>query len=56
VLAYNRRVDINAIPTGQESALQYPVQSEDFAQLIDRNGPTPASILQPAAKKERIAN
>jgi hypothetical protein len=57
VLAYNRRVDFSALPTGQDSAMKYPTQSEDFARLIDRNGPTPpASLVQQAAKKERIAN
>jgi peptidoglycan-associated lipoprotein len=39
VLAYNRRVDINLTPAGQESVLQYPYQAENFASLIDRNGP-----------------
>lgn len=36
VLAFNRRVDVTVTPTGQESAVTYPVQSQDFGQLIDR--------------------
>jgi outer membrane protein OmpA-like peptidoglycan-associated protein len=56
VYAYNRRVDINVSPTGQESTLQYPVQTDDFAALIDRNGPKTGPGVERAAKKERIEN
>ena len=55
VFAHNRRVDISTSPAGKESALQYPYDSQDFAKLIDRNGPTPASGVQLAAGKEKIA-
>lgn len=51
VLAYNRRVDLNL--TGQESAIQYPFQSPDFARLIDRNGPTKPTGVELASKKEK---
>jgi outer membrane protein OmpA-like peptidoglycan-associated protein len=56
VLAYNRRVDIDLSPTGQESARQYPYDSQDFARLIDRNGPKPVPEVQTAAQKEKITN
>jgi outer membrane protein OmpA-like peptidoglycan-associated protein len=58
VFAYNRRVDVNLSPTGQQSTLQYPVQASDFATLIDRNGPNQQaeSLVQPAAIKEREKN
>ena len=56
VLANNRRVDITLSPGGQQSARQYPYKAEDFAKLIDRNGPKPPSAVQPAAKKEKITN
>jgi len=56
VYAYNRRVDVNLSPTGQQSTLQYPLQAADFATLIDRNGPKEESLVQPAAIKERIKN
>ena len=45
VLANNRRVDI-AVSTGQESLSQYQYKAEDFANLIDRNGPRMATGLQ----------
>ncbi len=54
VLAYNRRVDITSKPTGQESAREYPFKAEDFARLVDRNGPAKASGVEMAAKKEKI--
>ena len=55
VFAYNRRVDIAVKPTGQESAREYPFKSQDFAMLIDRNGPTkPAKVIELAAEKERM--
>jgi outer membrane protein OmpA-like peptidoglycan-associated protein len=53
VYAYNRRVDITSKPTGQESAHEYPFQSQDFARLIDRNGPTKAGAVELAAEKEK---
>jgi outer membrane protein OmpA-like peptidoglycan-associated protein len=56
VLANNRRVDISLSPTGQQSIRQYPYNAEDFARLIDRNGPSAASTVQFAAKKEKISN
>jgi outer membrane protein OmpA-like peptidoglycan-associated protein len=56
VLANNRRVDISLSPTGQLSVRQYPYNAEDFARLIDRNGPSASSAVQFAAKKEKISN
>jgi len=56
VLAYNRRVDITLSTTGQESAREYPFKSQDFARLVDRNGPAKTSGVQMAAKKEKIKN
>ncbi|HMK22938.1 MAG TPA: OmpA family protein [Terriglobales bacterium] len=59
VLANNRRVDITLSPTGQQSLREYPFKAEDFARLIDRNGPVvkeAGSAVQPAAKKEKISN
>ena len=55
VFAYNRRVDIALKPTGQESAHEYPFKSQDFAMLIDRNGPTKTSSgVELAAEKEKM--
>jgi len=54
VLAYNRRVDITLSTTGQESAREYPFKSQDFARLVDRNGPVKASGVEMAAKKEKV--
>jgi outer membrane protein OmpA-like peptidoglycan-associated protein len=56
VLSNNRRVDITLSTTGQESLRQYPYKSEDFAKLVDRNGPRTRSAVQLASKKEKIAN
>ncbi len=56
VLAYNRRVDITVSTTGQESTLEYPFKSQDFARLVDRNGPTKTSGVELAAQKEKIKN
>jgi outer membrane protein OmpA-like peptidoglycan-associated protein len=61
VLAYNRRVDINSTPGGQTSAQTYPVNSSDFAELINRNGPpgtgkTKAPEIEPASQKEKLPN
>jgi len=55
VYAYNRRVDITSKPTGQESAREYPFKAQDFASLVDRNGPTKASGVELAAEKEKIS-
>jgi len=56
VFAYNRRVDIALKPTGQESAREYPFKAQDFAALIDRNGPTKTgSGVELAAEKETIS-
>jgi len=53
--AYNRRVDIALKPTGQESAREYPFNAQDYAMLIDRNGPTkPGSGVEMAAGKEKM--
>ena len=59
VLANNRRVDITLSTTGQQSRREYPFKAEDFAALIDRKGPESkgaGSVVQPAAKKEKISN
>jgi len=55
-LAYNRRVDITLTPTGQESVARYPFAAEDYATLVDRNGPNKPSAVQPAALKEKVEN
>jgi outer membrane protein OmpA-like peptidoglycan-associated protein len=55
VFAYNRRVDITLSTTGQESTRDYPFKSQDFANLIDRNGPTKPSGVELAAQKEKIS-
>jgi len=56
VLAYNRRVDITSKPTGQESAREYPFKAEDFARLVDRNGPAKPGGVEMAAKKEKVGD
>jgi len=56
VLAYNRRVDLTLNATGQESALTYPINADDFASLVDRNGPKKPNGVELAAEKERIGN
>jgi len=53
VLAYNRRVDITLSTTGQESAREYPFKSQDFARLVDRNGPAKTNGVEMAAQKEK---
>ena len=55
-LAYNRRVDITLTTTGQESARDYPFKSQDFARLVDRNGPAKTSGVEMAAQKEKVEN
>jgi outer membrane protein OmpA-like peptidoglycan-associated protein len=54
VLAYNRRVDITLSTTGQESAREYPFKSQDFARLVDRNGPAKTNGVEMAAQKEKV--
>jgi len=54
VLAYNRRVDITLNTTGQESAREYPFKSEDFARLVDRNGPAKTGGVELASQKEKM--
>jgi outer membrane protein OmpA-like peptidoglycan-associated protein len=57
VFAYNRRVDVVVKPTGQESAREYPFKSQEFATLIDRNGPTKTGNgVELAAEKEKMSN
>jgi outer membrane protein OmpA-like peptidoglycan-associated protein len=56
VLAYNRRVDLTLNATGQESTLTYPINADDFASLVDRNGPKKPNGVELAAEKERIGN
>ena len=56
VLAYNRRVDLTLNATGQESALTYPFNADDFASLVDRNGLKKANGVELAAQKEKIGN
>jgi outer membrane protein OmpA-like peptidoglycan-associated protein len=57
VLAYNRRVDIAVKPRGQKSAREYPFKVQDFATLIDRNGPTKTSSgVEMAAEKDKQSN
>jgi outer membrane protein OmpA-like peptidoglycan-associated protein len=55
VYAYNRRVDITSKPTGQESAREYPFKAEDFARLVDRNGPAKTGGVELAAEKEKTS-
>jgi len=52
----NRRVDLTLNATGQESALTYPINADDFASLVDRNGPKNPNGVELAAEKERIGN
>ncbi|MBV8052347.1 MAG: OmpA family protein [Acidobacteriaceae bacterium] len=56
VLAYNRRVDLTLSSTGQESARTYPFDTEDFARLVDRNGPKKPNGVELAAQREREGN
>jgi outer membrane protein OmpA-like peptidoglycan-associated protein len=56
VLAYNRRVDLTLSSTGQESARVYPFNADDFARLVDRNGPKRGTGVELAAQKEKIGN
>ena len=56
VLAYNRRVDLTLNATGQESAQTYPINADDFASLVDRNGPKKSNGVELAAEKARIGN
>jgi outer membrane protein OmpA-like peptidoglycan-associated protein len=56
VLAYNRRVDLTLSSTGQESARTYPFNTDDFARLVDRNGPTKSNGVELAAQTEKAGN
>jgi outer membrane protein OmpA-like peptidoglycan-associated protein len=56
VLAYNRRVDLTLSPAGQESTRVYPFKTDDFARLVDRNGPTKPGSVEQAAEKKKIGN
>jgi outer membrane protein OmpA-like peptidoglycan-associated protein len=56
VLANNRRVDITLSTTKQESVREYPFKAEDFAKLIDRNGPNPPAEAAAVPKKEQASN
>ncbi len=56
VLAYNRRVDFTLSSTGQESARAYPFNTDDLAQLAERNGPRKPPLLDTAAQRERMGN
>lgn len=56
VLAYNRRVDFTLRSTGQESAREYPFNTDDFARLADRNGPRKPPLLETAAQREGMGN
>jgi len=56
VLAYNRRVDFTLSATGQESAREYPFNTDDFARLVDRNGPRKAHPVETAAEKASVGN
>ena len=56
VLAYNRRVDFTLSSTGQESAREYPFNTDDFAKLAERNGPRRPPLVEMAAQKERTGN
>lgn len=54
VLAYNRRVDLTLSTTGQESARQYPFNTDDYARLVDRNGPAKAGGVELAAERAKM--
>lgn len=54
VLAYNRRVDLTLSPAGTESARTYPFKTDDFARLVDRNGPVKEGSVEMAAEKKKI--
>jgi outer membrane protein OmpA-like peptidoglycan-associated protein len=56
VLAYNRRVDLTLSSTGQESARTYPFNTDDFARLMDRNGPTKSNGMELAAQTEKAGD
>jgi outer membrane protein OmpA-like peptidoglycan-associated protein len=56
VLAFNRRVDLTLSSTGQESARNYPFNTDDFARLVDRNGPTKPSGVELARQTEKAGD
>jgi len=56
VLAYNRRVDLTVNPAGQQSDHVYPFKTDDFARLVDRNGPNKEEGMELAAEKKKVEN
>ena len=56
VLAYNRRVDLTVNPAGQQSDHVYPFKTDDFARLVDRNGPNKEGGMELAAEKKKVEN
>ena len=56
VLAYNRRVDLTVNPSGQQSDHVYPFKTDDFARLVDRNGPNKEGGMELAAEKKKVDN
>lgn len=56
VLAYNRRVDLTVNPPGQQSDHVYPFKTDDFARLVDRNGPNKEGGMELAAEKKKVEN
>jgi hypothetical protein len=56
VLANNRRVDMVLSTTGKESTQQYPFNAEDFAKLVNRNGPGSEGGVQQAAERTKDSN
>ena len=56
VLAYNRRVDLTVNPPGQQSDHVYPFKTDDFARLVDRNGPNKEGGMKLAAEKKKVEN
>jgi len=53
VLAYNRRVDLTLNTTGQESLRNYPFNADDYARLVDRNGPIKPTGVEQAAERTK---
>jgi outer membrane protein OmpA-like peptidoglycan-associated protein len=56
VLSYNRRVDLTLNPAGQQSTQMYPFKTDDFARLVDRNGPNKGSGVELAAERKKVEN
>ena len=55
VLAYNRRVDLTLNATGQESALTYPFNADDFARWLTARA-SKSNGVELAAEKDKIGN